>query len=134
MTPWTTTHQASLSFTISWSLFKLMSIELVMPSNYLISVARFSSCPQSFPASVFSNESVLCSRWPKHWSFSFSISLSNEYAELVSISIDWFDVLAVKGTLESLLQHHNSKASIVVLKEKEGKRLQLVTLSASTLV
>ena len=102
-TPWTAARQASLSFTISWSLLKLMSIELMGPSNHLMLCTSLSSCPQPFPASVFSNESVLCVRWPKYWSFSFSFSLSNEYSGFISFRIDWLDLLAVQGTLKSLL-------------------------------
>ena len=112
-TPWTAAYQASLSFTISWSLPKLMSIESVMPPNHLILCCPFSSCLQSFLASGSSNESVLHIRWPKYWSFSFSISLSNEYSGLISFRIDWFDLLAVQQTLRNLLQHHSSKASII---------------------
>ena len=112
-TPWTAAHQASLSITNSWSLLKLMSIESVMPSNYLILCHPLLS-PSIFPSiRVFSNESVLCIRWPKCWSFSFSISPSNEYSGLISFRIDWFNLLAVQGTLKSLLQHHSSKASIL---------------------
>ena len=113
-TPWTATHQASLSITNSQSLLILMSIELVMPSNHLILY-----CPLLLPPSiftsirVFSNESVLCIRWPKYWSFSFSISLPNEHPVLISFRMDWLDLLAVQGTLKSLLQHHSSKASIL---------------------
>ena len=93
MTPWTTAHQASLSFTISWSLLKLMSIESGMPSNHLVPCLLFSSCPQVFPRiSIFSNELVLCISWPKYWSFSFSISPSNKYSGLISFRIDWFDL------------------------------------------
>ena len=91
----------------------LMSIQSMMPSNHLISVVPFSSCPQSFPASVFSNELALRIRWPKYWSFSFSISPSNEYSGLISFRIDWLDLFAARGTLKSLFQHHNSKASIL---------------------
>ena len=114
MTPWTAACEASLSITNSQTLLKLMSIELVMPSNHLI-LCR----PLLFPLSifpsirVFSNESVLCMRWPKYWSFSFSISPSNEYSVLISSRIDWFDLLAVQGTLKSLLQHNSSKTSIL---------------------
>ena len=113
VTPWTTAHQASLSFTVSWSLLRLMSIESVMPSNHLIP-----SCllllPSIFPhIGVFSYESVLHIRWPKYWSFSFSISPSNEYSGLISFRVDWFDLLTVQGTLRSLLQHHNLKVSIL---------------------
>ena len=113
MTPWTVECQASLSFTISWSLLKLISIELVMPSNHLILSHPLLLLPLIFPSiRAFSNESVLRIRWPKYWSFSFSISPSNEYSELISFRIDWLDLLAVRGTLKSLLQHHSSKASI----------------------
>ena len=114
VTPWTAAYQTSLSITNSQSLFKLMSIEFMMPSNHLILCIPFSSCLQSFPASgSFLNESVLRIRWPKYWSFSFSISPPNEYPGLISFRIDWFDLLAVQGTLKSLLQHHTSKASIL---------------------
>ena len=100
-------HQASLSFTISRNLLKLMSTESMMPSNHLVFVVSFSSCLQSFSASeFFSNELTLRSRWPKYWSFSFSISPSNEYSGLISFRNDWIDLLAVPGTLKSLLQHH----------------------------
>ena len=113
-TPWTAAHQASLFLTNSQSLLKLMSIELVMPSNQLI-LCRPLLLPLSiFPSiRVFSNESVLPIRWPKYWSFHFSISPSSEYSGLVSFKIDWFDLPAVQGTLKSLLQHHSSKASIL---------------------
>ena len=112
--PWTAAHQASLSITNSWSLLQLMSITLVMPSNHLI-LCRPLLLPTSiFPSiRVFSNESVLCIRWPKYWSFSFSISPHNEYSGLISFRMDWLDLLAVQGTLKSLLQHHSSKASIL---------------------
>ena len=113
-TPWNAAHQAPLSFTISQSLLKLMSIELVMPSKHLIPHCPLSSCPQIFPSiRVFSSESDLHIRWPKYWSFSFSISPSKEYSGLISFRIDWFDLLAVQGTLKSLLQHHSSKASVL---------------------
>ena len=113
-TPWTATRQASLSFTISQSFLKLMSIESVMPSNHLILCHPLLFLPSIFPSiRVFSNESILCMRWPKYWSFSFSICPSNEYSGLVSFRIDWFDLLAVQGTLKSLLQHHSSKASVL---------------------
>ena len=112
--PWTAAHQASLSFTISQSLLKLMSIESVMPSNHLILCHPLLLLPSVFPGSrVFSNESALCIRWLKYWSFNFSISPCNEYSGLISFRIDWFDFLAVQGTLKSLLQHHSSKASIL---------------------
>ena len=103
-------QQASLSFTISWSWLKLMSIELVMPSNHLIFCRPLLLLPSIFPRiRVFSNESALCLRWPKYWNFSFSISPSNEYSGLISFRMDWLDLLAVQGTLKSLLQHHSSK-------------------------
>ena len=114
VTPWTIACQASLSITNSWNLLKLMSIELVMPSNHLILCCPLLLLPSIFPSiRVFSNETVLCIRWPKYWSFSFSISPSNEYAGLISFRMDWLDILAVQGTLKSLLQHHSSKASIL---------------------
>ena len=110
-TPWTAARQASLSITSSSSLLKLMSIELVMPSNHLFLCRRL-FLPSIFPSiRVFSNESALHIRWPKYWSFSFSISPSNEYSELISFRMDWLDLLAVQGTLRSLLQQHSSKAS-----------------------
>ena len=106
--------QASLSFTISQSLFKLMSIESVMPSNYLILCRPLLLLPSIFPSiRIFSNESALHIRWPKYWSFSFSISPSNEYSGLISFRMDWLDLLVVLGTLKSLLQHHSSKAPIL---------------------
>ena len=112
--PWTATCQASLSITNSWSLLKLMSIESVKPSNHLILSHSVLFPPSIFSSiRVFSNESVLCIRWPKYWSFSFSISLSNEYSGLISFRMDWLDLLAVQGTLKSLLQHHSSKATIL---------------------
>ena len=114
VTPWTAGHQASLSITNSWGLLKLMSIELVMPSNYFILCHPHLLPPSIFPRiRVFSNESVLHIKWPKYLSFSFSISFSNEYLGLVSFRMDWFDLLTVQGTLKSLLQHHSSKASIL---------------------
>ena len=113
-TPWTTAHQASLSITNSQSLLKLMSTELVMPSNRLILRQTLLLPPSIFPSiRVFSNESVLLIRWPKYWSLSFSISPSNEHPGLISFRMDWLDLLAVQGTLKSLLQHHSSKASIL---------------------
>ena len=112
--PWTAVHQASLSFTISWSLLKLTSIESVMPSSHLILGCPLLLPPSIFPSiRVFSNESALCIRWPKYWSFSFSISLSNEHSGVTSFRMDWFDLLASQGTLKSLLQQRNSKASIL---------------------
>ena len=113
VTPWTAAHQASLSITNSWSLLKLMSIALVMPSNHLILCHPFLLLSSIFPSiRVFSNESVLCIRWPKYRSFSFNISSSNEYSGPTSFRMDWLDLLAVQGTLKSLLQHHSSKVSI----------------------
>ena len=106
--------QASLSFTISQRLLKLLSIELVMPSNRLILCRPLLLLPSIFPSiGIFSSELALCIRWPKYWSFSFSISPSSEYSELISFRIDWFDLLAVQVTLKSLLHHHSSKASII---------------------
>jgi len=115
VTPWTAACQAHLSFTNSRSLLKLMSIESVMASNHLILCHPLFLLPSIFPSiSVFSNKSALRIRWPKYWSFSFSsISPSNEYSWLISFWIDWFDLLAVQGTLKSLLQHHSPKASIL---------------------
>ena len=114
-TPWTVARQASLSFIISWSLLKFMSIELVMPSNHLILCCHLPLLRSIFPSiRVFSNESVLCIRWPKYWSLSFSINPSNEYSGLISFRMDWFDLLAVQETLKSLLQHHSSKASVLL--------------------
>ena len=109
-TPWTAAHQSSLSITNSWSLLKLMSIELVMPSNHLILYYPCLLPPSIFPSiREFSNESVLRIRWPKYWSFRFSISPSNKYSGLIFFRMDWLDLLAVQGTLKSLLQHHSSK-------------------------
>ena len=112
--PWTAAHQASLSITNSQSPPKPMSIESVMPSNHLILCCPLLLLPSIFPSiRVFSNESVLRIRWPKYWSFSFNISPSNEHPGLISFRMDWLDLLAVQGTLKSLLQHHPSKASIL---------------------
>ena len=112
-TPWTAAHQASLSITNSQGLLKCMSIELVMPSNHLILCRPLVLLLSIFPSiRVFSNESVLHIRWPKYWHFSFSISPANDYSGLVSFRMDWLDLIAVQGTLRSLLQHHSSKASI----------------------
>ena len=112
-TPWTAARQASLSITSTWSLLKLMAIESVMPSN-----PRIFCHPLLMPSispiiRVFYKESVLCIRWPKYWSFSFNISPSNKFSGLISFRMDWLDLLAVQGTLKSLLQHHSSKASIL---------------------
>ena len=113
--PWIAALQASLSISNSQSLFKLKSIESVMPFNHLILCCPFLLLPLIFPSiRVFSNESVLHIRWPKYWSFSFSISPSNEYIGLISFRMDWLDFLAVQGTLKSLLQHHSSKVSILL--------------------
>ena len=111
-TPWTAAPQASLSISNSRNLLKFMSIVSVIPSNHLILYHPILLPPSIFSSiRVFSNESVLCIRWPKYWSFSFSISLSNEYSGLISFRIDWLDLLVVQGSLKSLLQHHSSKAS-----------------------
>ena len=113
-TPWITAHQASLSLTNSWSPPKLMSIELVKPSSRLILCHPLLLLPPIPPSiRVFSNEATLCMRWPKYWSFSFSIVPSKEHPGLISFRMDWLDLLAVQGTLKSLLQHHSSKASIL---------------------
>ena len=113
MTLWTGAHQASLSIASSWSLLKLMFIEPVMPSNHLILCCPL-LLPSIFPSiRVFSNESVLCIRWPKYWSFSYNISPFNKYLGLISFRMDRLDLLAVQGTLKNLLQHHSSKASIL---------------------
>ena len=107
-------RQASLSITNSQSLLKLMSTESMMPSNHLILCHPHLLLPSIWPSiRIFSNESALCIRWPKYWSFSFSISPSNEYRGLISFRMDWLDLLAVQGTLKSLLQHHSSKASML---------------------
>ena len=112
--PWTAAHQASLCITNSWSWLKLMSLELVMPSNHLILCCPLLLPPPIFPSiRVFSKESVLRIRWSKYWSFSFNISPSNEHSGLISFRMDWLDLLAVQGTLKSLLQHHSSKAPVL---------------------
>ena len=114
VTPWTTAHQASLSFMISWNLRKLMSIMLTMPSNHLILCCLLFLLSSIFPSiRVFSSELSLRLKCPKNWSFSFSISPSNEYSGFISFRIDWFDFLAVQGTLKNLFQHHNSKVLIL---------------------
>ena len=114
VTAWMVAHQASLSITNPQSLLKLMSIESVMLSNHLILCLPLLLLPSTFPSiRVFSNESVLCIRLLKYWSFSFSISPSNEYSGLIAFRIDWLDLLAIQGTLESLLLHHSSKASVL---------------------
>ena len=112
--PWTAAPRASLSLTISWSSLKFMSIEFVMPSNHLILCHSLLLLPSIFPSiRIFSSESALCIRWPRDWTFTFSISPSNEYSGLLSFRIDWFDLLAVQGTLKSFLQHHSLKASFL---------------------
>ena len=114
VTPWTAAHQASLSITNSWSMLKLMSIKSMMPSNHLILCCPLLLLPSIFPSiRVFSNESVLHIRWPKYWSFSFSISPSNKYSGLISFRMAWLDLLEVQGTLKSLLQHRSSRVSIL---------------------
>ena len=114
VTPWTTAHQASLSITNSQSSLKLMPIKSVMPSNHLILCHPLLLLPSIFPSiRIFSSKSILCIRWPKYWSFTFSINPSNKYWRLISFRMDWLDLLAVQGILKSLLQHHSSKASIL---------------------
>ena len=114
VTTWTAACQASVSITNSWSLPKPMSMELVMPSNHLILCHPFLLLPSIFPSiRLFSNESVLCIRWPKYWSFSVSISPSNEYSGLISFRVDWLDLLAIQGTLKSPPQHHSLKTSVL---------------------
>ena len=113
-TPWTAAHQTSLFITHSQSLLKLMSIKSVMPSNHLILCRPLLLLPSISPCfRVFSNEPVLCIRWPKYWSFSFSISPSNKHSGLISFRMDWLDLLSIQGTLKSLLQHHSAKASVL---------------------
>ena len=113
-TPWTAARQTSLFIINSWSLHKLMSIDSVMPSNHLIFCRPLLLLPSIFPSiRVFSNESVLCIRWPEDWSFSFNINPSNEHPGLMSFRMDWLDLLAVQGTLKNLLQHNSSKASVL---------------------
>ncbi|CAI9176668.1 unnamed protein product [Rangifer tarandus platyrhynchus] len=112
-TPWTAACQASLYITNSWSLLKLMSVESVMPSNHLILCYPLLLPSVSPSIRVFSSESVFCIRWPKYWGFSFSIGPCSEHSGLISFRMDWLDLLAVQGTLKSLLQHHSSKASIL---------------------
>ena len=114
LTPWTAARQAFLSITNSWSLLKLISTRSVMPSNHLILCCPLLLLLSIFPSiRVFSNELALCISWPENWSFTYSISLSNKYLGLISFRMDWFDFLAVQGTLKSLLQYHSSKASIL---------------------
>ena len=126
-TPWTAAHQASLSFTISQSLPKLMSIESVMPSNHLVLHRPLLLPPLIFPRiRVFSSESVFCIRWPKYWSFSFSISLSNEYSELISFRTDWFDLLAVQGILKRHIYMEFRKMVMMTLYARQQKRHRCV--------
>ena len=114
MTPWTAARQSSLSFGISQSLLRFMSVDSVMPSNHLIFCCPLLLLPSVFPSiRVFSNESALHVRWPKYWSFSFGIIPSNEYSGLIAFRVDWLDLLALQGTVKSLLQHHSSKGSIL---------------------
>ena len=127
MTPGTAARQDSLSFTICWSWLKLMSIELVMLSNHLILCCPLLLLPSIFPSiKVFSNELALLIKWPKYWSFSFIISPSNEHSGLISFRMDWLDLLAVQGTLKSLLQHHSSKASVLQSSAFHGPTLTSV--------
>ena len=129
MTPRTAARQSSQAITNSQSLLKLMSIESVVPSNYLI-LCHPLLLPSIFPSSrVLSSESVLCIRWPKYWSFSFRISFCNVCSGLISFRIDWFDLLAVQGTLKSLLQHHSLKASVLGLAFKLSGRVRVLVLS-----
>ena len=135
VTPWTAARQASLSITNSQSLLKLMSIKSVMPSNHLILCCPFLLLPSILPSiRVFSIESVLRIRWPKYWSFSFSISPSNEYSGLISFRIHCFDLLAFQGTLKSLLQHHSSKASILRLSHPYMTTEKTIALTRQTFV
>ena len=131
VTPWTAACQASLSFFISQSLLKLMSIESMKPPNHLILCHPLLLLPSIFPSiRIFSNESVLHIRWPKYWSFNYSISPSNEYSGFISFRIYWFDFLAVQGTLKSLLQHHSLKAS--VLQHSDFFMVELLHLNMTT--
>ena len=135
MTPWTAARQASLSFSSSQSLFKLISTESMMPSNHLLLCHHLLLLPSIFPSiKVFSSESALHIRWPKYCTFSFSISPSNEYSGLMSFRIDQFDLLAVQGTLKSFIQYHSSKASILqtVVQSHEIKRCLLLGRNAMT--
>ena len=128
-TPWTAAWQGSLSITNSWSLPKLMSIESVMSSNHLILCCPLFLPPSVFPSiRVFSNESALLIRWPKYWSFSFTISPSNEHSGLISFRMDWLNLLAVQGTLKSLLQHHRSKATERAQSGSEGPGMWLLQM------
>ena len=135
MTPWTAGHQASLSFTISQSLLELMSIELVMPSNHLILCRPLLLLPSIFPSiRVFSNGSALHIRWPEYWSFSFSISPSSGYSRFISFRIDCFDLLAVQGTLKSLLQHHSLKISALQLSAFFMDQPSILIFASSSMV
>ena len=131
LTPWTAAHQASLSFTISWNLLKLMSIESTIPSNHLILCHHLLLLPSIFPSiGVFSNESVLHIKWPNYWSFSFSIGPSIEYSGLISFRTNWSDLLAVQETLKILLHYHNSKA--LILQHSVFYMVQLLHLYMTT--
>ena len=133
VTPWTAAYQVSLSFTISWNLLKLMSIELMMPSNHLILYCPLLFLPSIFPSTrIFSNELALHIRWPKFWRFSFSISPSSERSGLISFRIDWFDLLAMQGMLKSFLQQHSSKASILCVCVQPSSMVQLSSLYMTT--
>ena len=135
VTPWTAAHQASLSITNSWSLFKLMSIKSVMPSNHLILCRPLLLLPSIFPSiRVFSSESVLCIMWPKYWSFSFSISPSNKYSELISFRFDWFDLLADQGTLKSSLTIQHSAFFTVQLSHPYTITGKTIALTRRTFV
>ena len=132
-TPWTVACQASLSFTVSWSFLKRMYSESVMPSNHLVPCHPLLLPPSIFPSiRIFSSELVLHIMWPKCWSFSFSISPSNEYSGLIFFRMDWFDLLAIQGTLKSLLQHHNLKQLYSNLKKREDYRYLSVLSSTSS--
>ena len=138
MSPWTSAHQASLFLTISWSLPKHISIELVMPSKHLILCRPLLLLPSIFPSiRVFFNESILYVRWPKYWNFSFGVSPSSEYSGLISFRIDWLDLLTVQGTVKSLLQHHSLKASVVqhsAFPVVQLSHLSMITVKTVTLI
>ena len=135
LSPWTAAFQSSLSLVISRSLPKFMSIESVMPSNHLILYHPLLFLPSIFPSiRAFSNESALCIRWAKDWSFSFSINPSNEYSGLISFTVDWFDLLAVQVTLESLLQHHSSAFFMVQISHLYMTTGKIIALTRWTFV
>ena len=132
VTPWTAAHQTSLSITNSRSLLKLMSIELVMPSNHLILCRPLLLLPSIFPSiTVFSNESALRTRWSKYWNFTFNISPSNEYSGLISFRMDWLDLLAVQGTRKSLLQYHTLIKSVLNLNNNNNNKSSIYRLEFS---